>query len=111
MCAAAVNAAGGTGAVLTCAVGLQLTFDKETNIKKPEDEEAERKHPDLAKLDNRTLYEQLQENKEKAEEEAKARAALAFGMLTYPHAAHTPLRAIMTRFLTVHSPTTWSGGG
>jgi len=59
---------------------LQLTFDKETYIKKPEAPE-ERKHPDLAKLDNRTLYEQLQANKEAAEEEAAARRALAFGAL------------------------------
>ena len=58
---------------------LQLTFDKETNIKKPEDEVKERKHPDLEKLDNRTLWEQLQANKEVAEEESKRKAAMAFG--------------------------------
>lgn len=65
----------------SCPCLVQLTFDKETDIRKPEEAETTKKNPVLEKLDNRTLWEQLQANKEIAEEESKRKAALAFGAL------------------------------
>lgn len=58
-----------------CCWPAQGHFEEEAVERREED----RRHPDLDKLDNRTLYEQLQSNKDKEEEERMARYKMNFG--------------------------------
>lgn len=52
--------------------GQGITFNKETEAERKEVAAATKVHPDVKKLENRTLYAQLQANKEAAEEAAAA---------------------------------------